>query len=228
MLYIAVFFVLSILFILLLNLKVNASVEYKRDAKEEWLIFAFYTVNNVLRYEYEVPLLKKHGDKIKFKLVKGQIRKMREGTSEGGRLMPVDIIKKYLAARVYIKDHADIIKDVRRYLNKKNIQVSLNINLRHGTGDASQTGLLCGLLWSAAGILVAWISRHLKILKNEVKITPCFDKTIFEVEAGCIFHVRLVHIIVVLKKIYLIKYFAKVKAKKKSKGKKTIGGEVSA
>lgn len=222
MLYIAVFLILTVLFTLLFILKINASVEYTRNAKEEWLKFAFYTVNNLLRYEYEVPLLKKQGDKIKFKLVKGQGREMREGTSEGGRLMPVDIIKKFFSARVYIKDHADIIKDVRRYLNKKNIHASLNISLRHGTGDAAQTGLVCGLLWSAAGILVAWLSRHVKILKNDIKIIPCFDKSIFEVKANCIFHVRLVHIIVVLKKIYLMKYFAKVKAKK------TIGGEVSA
>ena len=152
---------------------------------------------------------------------------MREATSEGGRLMPFDIIKKYITARVYIKDHADIIKDVRRYLNKKRIHVSLKINSRHGTGDAAQTGVICGLLWSASGILLAWLSRHLRILKNDIKIIPCFDKSIFEVEASCIFHVRLVHIIVVLKKIYLMKYSMRAKAKKKAKAKKTIGGEVS-
>ena len=152
---------------------------------------------------------------------------MRKGTSEGGRLMPVDIIKKYIAVRVYLKDHADLIKDIRKYLNKKNIHVSLNIKLSQGTGDAAQTGLICGLLWSAAGILVAWISRHLKVFRNDVKIKPCFDKSIFEVEASCIFHVRLVHIIVVLKKIYLMKYLAKAKAKKEAKNKKTTGGEVS-
>lgn len=228
MLYIAVFFISAVLFILLFVVKINASVEYKRNAKEEWIKLAFYTEKNLLRYEYEVPLLKKEGDKIRFKLVKGQSREVREGTAENARLMPVDIIKKFFSARVYVKDHADIIKDIRRYLNKKNIHVSLSIKLKQGTGDAAQTGLICGLLWSASGILAAWLSRHLRILNNDIQIVPCFDKSVFEVKASCIFHVRLVHIIVVLKKIYLMKYSMKAKAKKKSKTKKTIGGGVSA
>lgn len=228
MLYIAIFLISAVLFILLFIVKINASVEYIRNAKEEWIKIAFYTEKNLLRYEYEVPLLKKEGNKIKFKLVKGQGREMREGTSENSRLTPDDIIKKFFNVRVYFKDHADIIKDIRRYLIKRNIHVSLNIELRHGTGDAAQTGLLCGLLWSAAGIVAAWLSRHVKISENDIKIIPCFDKKIFEVRASCIFNVRLVHIIVVLKKIYLMKYSMKMKAKMKSKAKKTIGGEVSA
>ncbi len=221
MLYIAVFFVLFLLFIILFVIKINAAVEYERNEKEEWIRIAFYTKKNLLRYEYKVPLLKKEGDKIKFKLVKGQSREMQGGTAESERLMPIDIIKKYISFRVYLKDHGDLIEEIRNYLNKKDIHVELNIELTQGTGDAAQTGLICGLLWSVAGILVTWLSRYLKAFKKGIKISPCFDKSIFKVEASCIFHVRLVHIIVVLKKIYLMKYSMKLKAKK------TTGGEVS-
>lgn len=221
MLYIAVFFVLLLLFIILFVIKINAAVEYKRDKKEEWIRIAFYTKKNLLRYEYNVPLQKKEDDKIKFKLVKGQSREMRSGTGEKDRLMLIDIIKKYISVRVYLKDHGDLFKEIRNYLNKKDIHVDLNIELIQGTGDAAQTGLICGLLWSAAGIVVTWLSIYLKAIKKGIKISPCFDKSIFEVEASCIFHVRLVHIIVVLKKIYLMKYSMKLKAKK------TTGGEVS-
>lgn len=221
MLYVAIFFILFLLFIILFVIKINAAIEYKRSEKDEWIKIAFYTKKNLLRYEYQVPLLKKEGDKIKFKLVKGQSKEMRGGIGENERLMPIDIIKKYISARVYLKDHGELFEEIRDYLNKKDIHVELNIRLKQGTGDAAQTGLICGLLWAAAGILVTWLSRYLKTFKKGIKISPCFEKSIFEVEACCIFHVRLVHIIVVLKKIFLMKYYMKLKSKK------TTGGEVS-
>lgn len=221
MLYVAIFFILFLLFIILFVIKINAAIEYKRSEKDEWIKIAFYTKKNLLRYEYQVPLLKKEGDKIKFKLVKGQSKEMRRGIGENERLMPIDIIKKYISARVYLKDHGELFEEIRDYLNKKDIHVELNIRLKQGTGDAAQTGLICGLLWAAAGILVTWLSRYLKTFKKGIKISPCFEKSIFEVEACCIFHVRLVHIIVVLKKIFLMKYYMKLKSKK------TTGGEVS-
>lgn len=221
MLYVAIFFILFLLFIILFVIKINAAIEYERSEKDEWIKIAFYTKRNLLRYEYQVPLLKKEGNKIKFKLVKGQSKEMRGGTSENERLMPIDIIKKYTSVRVYLKDHGELFEEIRDYLNKKGIHVELKIRLKQGTGDAAQTGLICGLLWTAAGIFITWLSRYLKIFKKGIEISPCFEKSIFEVEASCIFHVRLVHIIVVLKKIFLMKYYMKLKSKK------TTGGEVS-
>jgi hypothetical protein len=77
------------------------------------------------------------------------------------------------------------------------------------------------LLWNAAGILISYISRHLKITGRDLSIIPCFNKRMFEVDASCIFHVRLVHIIVVLIKIYYMKNKIRIRAKK------SLGGEVS-
>jgi len=218
MLYIAVFLVVLIILVLLFAIKIKAALEYERNEKEEWLKLAFYTKSNIFRYEYEVPLLKKEDEKTKFKLVKGQSREMRGGTAENESLMPYDIVKKYISFRTYLKDHGDVIEDIRNYLNNRDIHVEVNIKLRQGTGDAAQTGFICGLLWTAAGILLNWLSKYLKVLKNEIRISPCFNKSVFEAEASCIFHVRLVHIIVVLKKIYLMKYTMKIKRKKMTGG----------
>lgn len=220
MLYLAVFFIL-ILYILLFVVRIKAAVDYIRNEQDEWLKFSFYTRKGFVRYEYEVPLVKKEGGRVKFKLVKGQSREMRGGSEKNEKLMPVDIIKKYISVRKYLKDHGSLLEDIRKYINKHDIHVEINIKLKQGTGDAAQTGMICGLLWSAAGILATYISRYLKTVSKKIDIAPCFNKKIFEVDASCIFHVRLVHIIVVLKKIYYMKYLIKLKAKK------MIGGEVS-
>lgn len=223
MLYIAVFFILLVLWLIVFVVEIKAAIDYIRNEGNEWIKFVFYTRHGLLRLEYKVPLVKKEGDKVKFKLVKGQAKEMQGGSEKNKKLMPFDILKKYLSVRTYITDHKSLFLDVIRYLNKKDIHVELSIKLKQGTGDAGLTGLACGLIWSAAGILTSYLSRYLKVFSKKIKVTPCFDKSIFEVDASCIFHARLVNIIVVLKKIYLMKFMIKAKAK----AKKMIGGEIS-
>jgi len=223
MLYMAVFFILLLLWLIIFVVKIKAAVDYIRNEGNEWIKFVFYTRNGLLRYEYKLPLVKKEGEKVKFKLVKGQAREMQGGSGKNKKLMPFDIFKKYLSIRTYIKDDKSLFLDIIRYLNKKDIHVELSIRLKQGTGDAGLTGIACGLIWSAAGIVTSYLSRYLKIFSKRIKVTPCFDKSIFEVDASCIFHVRLVNIIVVLKKIYFMKF----KIKAKAKAKKMIGGEIS-
>jgi hypothetical protein len=223
MLYVVIFFVFISTCIVLFVLRIKAVIEYIRNEQEEWVKFSFYTGKGLFRYERKVPLVQKEDRKDKFKLVKGQGKgkEMKGGSEKNERLGPFDIIKKFNSVRIYLKDHKSILEGIRKYINKNNIRVELIIKVEQGTGDAAQTGIICGLLWSAAGIFNAYISRHIKIVSHELNITPSFDKKIFGVDASCIFHVRLVHIIVVLIKIYYMKYRIRMKAKN------AIGGEVS-
>jgi hypothetical protein len=221
MLYLAIFFVLLVIYTILYWVDIKATLDYIRNEQDEWIVIYFYTRDGFLHYKYEIPLVSTENDRVKFKLVKGQGREIHTGTTKKDRLMPMDIYRKYVSIRTYLTDHKSMFEDIRRYLNSRDIHVELDIKLKQGTGDAALTGLTCGLLWAAAGIVITYLSRYLKAFKKRIAITPCFDKTIFEVDATCIFHVKLVHIIVVLIKIYYKKYLIKLKSKK------TIGGEVS-
>jgi len=221
MLYLTIFLFVTVIYIVLFWVEIKAALDYIRNDQGEWMVISFYTLDGFLRYKYEIPLLKSDGDKVKFKLVKGQSREMCMDMKQKGRLMPLDIFKKYMSVKTYLEDHSSMFTGIRKYLNKKDVHVELNIKVQQGAGDAALTGLLCGLFWTFAGILTSHITRYLKSFKNEIQITPCFNKRIFEVDATCIFHVKLVHIIVVLIKIYLTKYLITHKSKKK------IGGELS-
>ncbi len=221
MLYLFVFFVILVLYTVLFWIDLKAALEYIRNEHGEWIVLSFYTYDGFFRYSYDIPLLKTENNRVRFKLVKGQSREARTGSGKKEKLMPMDIYRKIVSVRTYLKDHRDLFEDIRKYLNKKDIQVELRINLMHGTGDAAQTGIIYGLWWTAAGFLTAWLSKYLKAFDRKISITPCFNKRILEVDASCIFHVRLVHIIVVLIKIFYKKYLIKMKTKK------VIGGEVS-
>lgn len=220
MLYTAVFFII-LLYVFLFIVRIRAEVRYTKGKKEEWIKFSFYTGQGLIRYESKVPLLKKEDDRAKFKLVKGQDKEMKGGTEKDKKLGPFDIINKFNSVRSFLKDHGSLFEDIRDYLNKHDIHAELEVKVRQGTDDAAWTGIVCGLLWSAAGVITSYISHHLKISSVKIDIVPVFNKRTFEVEAGCIFHVRLVHIIVVLIKIYYMKNKIRIMTKK------SIGGEVS-
>ena len=177
MLYIAVFFILA-LYTVLFVVRIKAAVEYTRDEQDEWVIFCFYTGKGIIRYEFEVPLAKNDNGKTKFKLVKGQSHKMQGGSKANEKLGPEDIIEKFISVRQYLKDHKSLLEDIREYINRHGIHVEIEVKLRQGTGDAAQTGLVCGALWSAAGIIVAYLSRHLKTISKRIKITPCFNEKV--------------------------------------------------
>ncbi len=221
MLYLVIFFIMLVIYTVLYWVEIKAALDYIRNEQDEWVVLSFYTRDGFFRYRYEIPLSKTVDDKVKFKLVKGQSRKIRVGTEKKEKWLLLDIYSKYASVRNYLKDYGGLLVSIRNYLNKKDVHVELNIKLKQGTGDAAQTGILCGLLWIAAGILTTHLSQHLKVFKKKIFIIPCFDKSIFEVDAYCIFRVKLVHIIVVLVKIYYTKYLIKMKTKK------TIGGEMS-
>ena len=222
MLYLVIFFILLVFYTVLFWIDLKVSLDYIRNDQDEWIVLSFYTLDGFFRYVHEIPLVSTKEDKVKFKLVKGQKnREMRTGKKNKGRLTPLDYYRKYISAKTYFGDHSDMIVSIRKYLNKKNIPVELFIKVKQGTGDAAQTGLICGFLWAAAGILTTYLIRYLKVIRNEISIVPRFDKSIFNVDAYCIFHARLVHIIVVLIKIYYSKYRIRMKSKK------TIGGEIS-
>lgn len=224
MLYKAVFFalVIIVLYIVLFVVRIKAAVRYTRNEREEWIILGFYTGKGMIRYESKVPLVKKEDGKVKFKLVKGQSREMRGGSEACEKLAPEEIVRKFISARRYLKDHGSLLEDIIKYLNRHDIHAEIDIKIKQGTGDAAQTGLICGLLWSAAGILVTYISRYLKIISRRIDVTPCFNEKVFEVETCCIFHVRLVHIIVVLIKIYHMKHMIRMKTKRKTGGEAIV------
>lgn len=221
MLYLFLFLLILLLYVIIFLINIKVALEYVRNEQDEWFRLSFYVRAGNIRYEYEIPLGRPRKDKNGFRLVKERGRPAGAGRDGRDELSPMDIYRKFISVRTYLKDHAKLIKDIRTYLNRKNIHAELKIKIRQGTGDAAQTGLICGLLWSAAGIFITYISRFLRLSGNDIHVIPCFDKAVFEVEARCIFHVKLVHIIVVLKKIYTSKYMIKLKSKK------MIGGEIS-
>lgn len=221
MLYLVIFFVLAILAASLFLIKIKVAFEYVRNKEDDDIVLSFYTMKGIFKYKYEIPLVDMGQKNIKFKIV----REMGKGDGVVGerkeRLKPTEIIDKITSIRKYYIDNKVLICDIKDYLHDRLLLVEFNLNIMEGTGNACYTGILCGFMWSFAGILTSYLTKSFKVMRKCVSISPCFNSRVFTVNFLCIFHVRLVHIIVVLMKIYSKKH------KIKTKLEKEIGGGLS-
>ena len=221
MLYLVIFFVFTILAASLFLIKIKAAFEYVRNDEDDHIVLSFYTLKGIFKYKYEIPLVEMGQKAIKFKLVKEMGAGDRFAGERKERLKPTDIIDKVTSVRKYYIENKSLICDIKDYLHDRLLLADFNLNIREGTGNACYTGILCGAMWSFAGILTSYLSKSFKVMRKCVSIWPCFNSTLFTVDFLCIFHVRLVHIIGVLMKIYSKKH------KIKTKLKKEIGGGLS-
>jgi len=81
----------------------------------------------------------------------------------------------------------------RRLLRMSRLEIE-SLEMELGTGDAAETGILTGLLWSSLGLL-----RHLfPAGEGNYKIIPHFNRAVLKIRVSGILQVRPGHIITVM------------------------------
>lgn len=220
MIYLLIFIILTIFAEALFLVNIRIAFEYVRSESDDNITIAFYTMNGVFRYKYEIPLVDVGHDNVRFRLVKEMGKKERKVGESRKKLKLNEIYDKYLNVKVYYYDNSLLIKSILDYLHRRLILARFDLDISEGTGNACQTALISGLLWSLAGIVTSILSNNFKTFRKCVRIRPCFNNSIFSVDFLCIFHIKLVHIIVVLSKIMKNRY-------KLHKAKQEIGGDIS-
>lgn len=82
------------------------------------------------------------------------------------------------------------LESLRRLLVRTRIQ-KLDVHADVGTGDASTTGVVYGILWTGLGVLVRVVDRFTVLEKSpEIEVQPHFHSAILEGDFNCILQVR--------------------------------------
>ena len=221
MLCLVIFFIFCIITAVLFLVKIKAAFEYTRNDIDDNIAISFYTLNGILKYKYEISLTDFGQKGFKFRLVTELRKKEKKVTGNKERLKISEIYDKYIQVRENYKVNKDLILNLKNYLKKRLVLDEFNLYISEGTGNACHTGIFCGLLWSITGIITSFLSNTFKTYKKCVSIKPEFNSKVFNMEFCCIFHVKLVHIIMLVTKII----FSKIKSK--GKFRKEIGGDLS-
>ncbi len=78
------------------------------------------------------------------------------------------------------------------------------LRIRAGTGDASQTALLYGLLWSLTALIPGKLLNNFSVKEKEIKIEADFNQKVWKTDFECIFSLKIVNIISIVGKIIKI------------------------
>lgn len=66
-----------------------------------------------------------------------------------------------------------------------------------GTGDAAETGLICGLIWGVKGSVAGMISNYMTLKSiPRIQVSPSFNRKIFSLSFQCIVRMRIGNLIV--------------------------------
>lgn len=211
MLYLVIFLVLFLIGAVLFLLEIKCIIEYVRNDDNDHVIISFYTMDGMFKYKYEIPLVDLGQEGVKFKLVREMGKKEKVVGKQKEKLKVTDIYGKFTTIRNYYITNKKLICALRDYIKKRVVLVEFNLEITEGTENASQTGIICGFLWAAAGLLSMALTNTFKTFKKCIAIKPNYYKKEFTVDIFCIFHVKLVHIIVMVTEIF----FYGIREKKK-------------
>lgn len=201
MAYFVILFLIGFNIYVLCFLKIKCVIEYLRNDVDDNFAVSFYTLNGEFKYKYEVPFMNLGRSGLKFKLVREQGIKDKSDDEKLGRLKPTEIYEKYMEFSNFYKYNHEMVCDIRNYVKNRLVLYEFNLKVSEGLDNAAHTAIVCGFLWSVAGLLSTFLINYFKTFKKCISITPNYSKKEFSVDLFCIFHLKLVNIIVIVLKI---------------------------
>ncbi len=84
---------------------------------------------------------------------------------------------------------------------KSIILKKFKLHVREGTGDAYHTALLYGFLWTLTGFIPGRLFNNFDVEEKEIRIDPDFEEKVWKLEFDCIFSLKIVNIITIVKEI---------------------------
>jgi uncharacterized membrane protein YbhN (UPF0104 family) len=192
-----VFIIVSIVVILLLLfMKTDIVVEYTRRNEDDSLALSIVSFAGLFKYKYKFPMADSG-----FKIRKLKKKRKDEKVEGWGK-----VLKWYKSIRDFYISRKFIFK----YLKCRIVIKEYKLYLEAGTGDASSTGIITGVIWTLSGIIDSFFSSNFLVKNKRVNIKANFNDKVLTIDLLCIFSVKIVHIIVVALK-YLFDKFRKKK-----------------
>ena len=97
------------------------------------------------------------------------------------------------------------IGDLWRFILRRGVQIrNVELELDYGLDDPMDTGMMNGLLYTAVYSGLALMHRHMTVSDWNIRITPDFDNKKVNVRFLCILRTRIVHIINIGARAFMI------------------------
>lgn len=190
---------------------VTMQLHYSRLKDNDRFYIFVKAAYGLVKYRYEVPLIKFRG------LAQGILVKKEHVNETGDRLMgeKSETVDKDKII-TYFRKVREILKgtfDMREWIMDSMAKVTCTRfvwSTRVGLGDAAETAILTGVIWTLKSSAVTYLFRRVKRgTKPRLAVVPEYAKAHFSTEVSCIGKIRLGH--AMLAGLHLVFRILKVK-----------------
>ncbi|MDF2924343.1 MAG: hypothetical protein K0R57_3257 [Paenibacillaceae bacterium] len=194
---------LLLAFIVVLSAAALSSIQmqvfYSRMKDNDRFYFYIEALYGLIKYRYEVPLLAFKG------LFKGVEVKQEYVNEQGDRLVgektssiDKDKILEFFRKAKQATQSTFHIKDWVLDMMTRVTCTKLSWNTRIGLGDAPETAIVTGVIWSLKSSALGYLFRHVKRCATpKIQVLPMYNQIHFSTEFSCIAQIRLGHAIFV-------------------------------
>lgn len=168
---------------LLLYPKLNIIIEYHGGKVK--MVFK----SLLFKFTFDNERLKKFG---------GKKKKKDDGIKSGfqsGERSVDGFLAKLDKVKTQYSEVKEIVEAVFDYAGRRAEISDVYVRCSFGTGDAAQTGIAYGAIWTLIGNIYAFLCRYIRMEFPQVELIPAFNEKTFEIEAEGIIKMRTVHII---------------------------------
>jgi len=124
------------------------------------------------------------------------VKKTKKGLNE-----IIDSFFKVIDSIKYIRrtylENKKLIGNISNYIRKKVKIAEFRLQVEVGTGDAFNTSMLYGMIWTIVGILSAFFLNNFQTKQRLINVIGNFDEAKLDIDFHCIFYTRIVYIIIV-------------------------------
>ncbi|MBO8170424.1 MAG: DUF2953 domain-containing protein [Bacillaceae bacterium] len=188
------FWLLWLIFMTTLKIK----IEMKREGHNDLIHIEVRAWMGLIRFRQDIPAIKL------LDLMKGPVvERSVESPVTDKKVMkrrqriPRKVINKNMKKIKQILKHTVHIHRILKLFFKKIKVDELKWHTSIGTGDAAETGLLSGIIWSVKGALVGVVSQYFSLRTvPRLHVSPSYQSPSLSVQFSCIVRFRVGHAMV--------------------------------
>lgn len=213
MIYVAIFFILILFLIALMNISIE--INYSKNKEKNEIHFNFSILRKLIKFKHKIVIKKLD--------ILGLFSESKSFSNTDGLLSDEDsslsLKEMYEKFRVGLKNYK-VFKQQFNYIKKHLLLYNFALNLEIGTNEASSTAIISGICWSLGGMITSLLDTNFKTNNNSkniynLDIKPQFSEKKLDINMYCIFSIKFVYIIIVIfKSLFIFFNFIKDKNKK--------------
>lgn len=188
-----------LVFILLISImKLKIKIDILHTGDNDHIKIKAMALFGLISYTYDVPFIKINKDNpsliVKTEQKVGNDNKTPNSKDEK-QITPNDVMDKIKQAKEFLEHVIHLHKIVKKFMSHISIE-KLEWNSSLGLGDAAQTGVAIGVLWSLKGGIVGLLSQYMQLKSQPVlTVNPHFQEILTHTSLTCIFSFRIGHAI---------------------------------